>query len=247
MVNKCGRCSFYLVGLQIYVTAAQPVTPKSRDTAAIHTRGSTNSSVPSKFELWPNGGEHGRCVGEDVTGCYSRFVCGRFYRRLAGKQNAKKVLGLAEKEVTRQACRNTEEARPVMTHTKYHAARPGETCVFHNVIIVLKINDFRFDAITGLLVLSLSRVSVIKASYSIPDFTNRIRSLSAPVQRSTVIRRSTLDQGNNLQAGAKQYNFLKDFKHSAECCIYKIFASMFVQAMNYITTSVLFLCICQLK
>lgn len=31
MVNKCGRCSLYSVGLQIDVTVAQPVTPKSRD------------------------------------------------------------------------------------------------------------------------------------------------------------------------------------------------------------------------
>ncbi len=106
MVNKCGRCSLYSVGLQIDVTVAQPVTPKSRD---------ATSRRSSSSALWPTGGEHGRCVGEDVTGRFSCFVCGWFYRRLAGKQDAKKVLGLAEKEVTGQARRNTEEARPVMT------------------------------------------------------------------------------------------------------------------------------------
>lgn len=72
-------------------------------------------------QLWLNGGEHGRCVGEDVTGCFSRFIRGGFCRRLAGKQNAKKVLGLAEKAVAGQTRRNTEEARPVMTDTNYHA------------------------------------------------------------------------------------------------------------------------------
>lgn len=94
----------------------------SRDTDFIRTRGGSSSSSVRQLELWPNGGEHGQCVGEDVTGRFSCFVCGWFYRRLAGKQNAKKVLGLAKKEVTRQARRNTEEARPVMTHTKYHEA-----------------------------------------------------------------------------------------------------------------------------
>jgi len=80
------------------------------------TRG-LQSCVSSSSNCW---GEHGRSVGEDVTGRYSRFFCGGFCRRLAGKQNEKKVLGLAEKAVTGQTRRNTEEARPVMRDKKYH-------------------------------------------------------------------------------------------------------------------------------
>ncbi len=37
MVNRCGKCSLYSVGLHIDVKAAQPVTPKSRDATSFHT------------------------------------------------------------------------------------------------------------------------------------------------------------------------------------------------------------------
>lgn len=39
---SCGRCSLYLVGLHIFVTVAQQVTPMSRD--SIHTCVSSSSS-----------------------------------------------------------------------------------------------------------------------------------------------------------------------------------------------------------
>lgn len=47
-----------------------------------------------------NGGEHGRCVWEDITGHYPSFVCRWFCGWMAGKQNAKKILGLAEEAFT---------------------------------------------------------------------------------------------------------------------------------------------------